>query len=106
MINETTALSALLMLVVVDPQSAIGAIFGCCFYLAMPSTNTFRQTMLYTMSSAGIGYSAGISVWALQAPMLVSSIVSASVVALLISLHTVIKDRLMDLISLLINLRK
>lgn len=106
MTNQIATYSLLAFLAAVNPHSAIGAVFGCCFYLAMPSVNTVKQVILYTIASVGIGYAAGITLFANDMPMLVSAITSATCVAVLTSAHGIIKERLMDLINLLINLRK
>ena len=106
MTNQVATLSLLAIIALMEPHSAIGAVFGCCFYLAMPHTNTVRQVILYTIASAGIGYSAGTTVFANEMQMLVSAITSATCVAVLTSAHGLIRERLMDLFNLLINLRK
>ena len=106
MTNQVATISLLAILALMEPHSAIGAVFGCCFYLAMPNANTVRQVVLYTIASAGIGYAAGITIYANEMKMLVSSITSATCVAVLTSAHGLIRERLMDLFNLLINIRK
>ena len=106
MTNQVATISLLAVLALMDPRSAIGAVFGCCFYLAMPNANTIRQVVLYTISAAGIGYAAGITIYANEMKMLVSAITSATCVAILTSAHGLIRERLMDLLNLFISQRK
>ena len=91
-------------LATIDGHAALGAAFGCCFFLAMPQDTTTGRRFLFTVSSYGLGYAAGVSVYGTDKQMLVSSIVAALIVALLIGVTGLIQNKTPELIELLLRL--
>lgn len=67
---------------ILNPWACIGALAGCCFFLAMPSTTqTLTQRMLLSFFSWVMGYAAGAYFypgppWSQEA-MLVSAVAAA-----------------------------
>lgn len=103
--NENTIIPLYALLAFADPQAAIGALFGVCFFLALKYDGEWWQLVLHTIASAGIGYSAAVSSYGSGKTMMVAALTSALSVTVLVSLKKVIKERLMDLVQLLINRR-
>ena len=104
--NEIVTIGAFAALTFIEPYAAVGALGGVCFFLAMPSSLEWWRLMLLTVSSGLMGYAAGVSEWGTNNMMLTSSVVSALGVAFLASVKSVLKDRIMDVITLIINWRK
>lgn len=104
--NEITAIGAFAVLTFVHPHAAIGAMAGVCFFLAMPQNIEWWRLVLLSIVSGFMGYGAGVTEWGTSNAMLVSSIVSALGVAFLTSMKGVIKDRVMDIINLIVTWRK
>lgn len=104
--NEIVTVGAFAALTFVEPHAAIGALAGVCFFLAMPQAVEWWRLMLLTVSSGLMGYAAGVSDWGTNNMMLTSSIVGALSVAFLTSMKGVIKDRVMDIINLIVTWRK
>ena len=104
--NEIVTIGAFAALTFIEPYAAVGALGGVCFFLAMPSSLEWWRLMLLTVSSGLMGYAAGVSDWGTNNMMLTSSIVSALGVAFLTSMKGVIKDRIMDIINLIVTWRK
>lgn len=87
---------AVTILTAMNPYAAAGAAFGCCFYLAFPSTSKGLRRLLYSVFSWGIGYAAGVFFYGDGPPfnqkaMLVAAAVSALAVLVFISGSTIIK---------------
>ena len=104
--NEIVTIGAFAALTFIEPYAAVGALCGMCFFLAMPQAVEWWRMALLAVVSGGMGYSAGISDFGTTNTMLVSTIVSALAVAFLTSLRGVIKERVMDIISLIVTWRK
>ena len=87
------ALAALLT--ATHPWAATGAAFGCCFFLASPSTTAGWQRVKLGVFSWGIGYAAGVFFygdgppWS-QKAMLVSGALAALAAVLFTGFYAVI----------------
>lgn len=68
---------------VVHPYAAIGAAFGCCFFLALPATARLKwwRRVLLSAFSFGVGYAAGAYFFDLEQPRSVGAMGTASGVA-------------------------
>lgn len=104
--NEIVTVGAFAALTFVEPHAAIGALAGVCFFLAMPQAVEWWRLILLSVVSGLMGYGAGVSEWGTSNMMLTSSIVSALGVAFLASMKGLLKDRILDVIALIINWRK
>jgi hypothetical protein len=87
---------ALTVLALLNPHSAAGAAFGCCFFLAYPSASRGMRRLLYGLFSWGLGYSAGVFFYGEGPPynqkgMLVSGVVAALAVLIFIAWSTIIR---------------
>lgn len=80
---------------VVHPHAAIGAAFGCCFFLAVPwggGNLTWWRRLLLSVFSLGIGYASGAYAFGLGDPngaMMASGGVSALAATAFAGLHRV-----------------
>lgn len=104
--NEIVTIGAFAALTFIEPHAAIGALAGVCFFLAMPQSIEWWRLVLLSVVSGFMGYGAGVSDWGTNNMMLTSSIVSALGVAFLTSIKGVLKDRIMDIINLIVTWRK
>ncbi len=104
--NEIVTIGAFTALTFVEPHAAIGALAGVCFFLAMPQAVEWWRLILLSVVSGLMGYGAGVSEWGTNNMMLTSSVVSALGVAFLASMKGLLKDRIMELITLIVNWRK
>ena len=104
--NDDAIIPTIALLAFIDVHSALGALFGLCFWLALPSNHSPKQTFFFTVASFGLGYAAGVSVYANESQMLLSTIVSALGVSVLTSATGVIKDQMLDLLRMILNIRK
>ena len=88
----------------IDGHAALGAGFGCMFYLAMPQAVSMARQVMLTIASYGLGYAAGVSVYGTDKQMLVSAITAALIVALLTGVVGLIQHKTPELIELLLRL--
>lgn len=63
------------------PYAAAGAAFGCCFYLATPSTMKSWRRMFYGLFSWGIGYGVGAYFFDIDQPRSVGALMTSAAVA-------------------------
>ena len=59
--EETLILTLFAFIGLVDPHAAMGAAFGCMFYLSVPKEEN-ESRFLLPIVSLGIGYSAGVAI--------------------------------------------
>ena len=67
----------------IHPYAAVGAAFGCCFYLATPSAMKSWRRMLYGLFSWGIGYGAGAYFFDVDQPRSVGALMTPAAVSAL-----------------------
>jgi hypothetical protein len=87
--------SVLAVLALLNPHSAAGAAFGCCFFLAYPSASRGMRRLLYGLFSWGLGYSAGVFCYGEGPPynqkgMLVAAAVAALAVLIFVAWSAII----------------
>ena len=102
--RQEILLGIVAMFAAIDGHAALGAAFGCVFYLAMPQTVAPWRQVMFTIASYGLGYSAGVSVYGTDKQMLASSIVAALIVALLAGVMGLIQNKTPELLELLLRL--
>ena len=60
--HDTTIIMVLVSLfAALHPEAAIGASFGCMFFVAFKNADTLMQKLFYTGASWGGGYSVGLA---------------------------------------------